>query len=133
LVARDIHGLFRQRVCDVTSTGTRKWLVTAAEGIATRDVVVDAAQVYVTGEGNVGITGYLCVIAYDRTTGVLPWRTDKKATDATGAQVFGWTWRPTAARPATTVLMPEDYRKEVLKGAAESDLEPAPRLELGTC
>jgi hypothetical protein len=68
-----------------TSTGTRKWLVTAAEGIATRDVVVDATQVYVTGEGDVGITGYLSVIAYDRTTGARLWRTDKKATDATGA------------------------------------------------
>ena len=37
------------------------------------------------------------------------------------------------ARPATTVLMPEDYRKEVFKGASESVLEPAPRLKLGTC
>ena len=38
------------------TTGTRRWLVTAAEGIAARDVVVDATRVYVTGQGNVGIT-----------------------------------------------------------------------------
>ena len=41
-----------------TTTGARRWLVTAAEGIAARDVVVDATRVYVTGQGNVGITGY---------------------------------------------------------------------------
>jgi PKD repeat protein len=68
-----------------TSTGTRKWLVNAPEGIAARDVVVDAGRVYVAGLGNVGIAGYLTAIAYDRTTGARLWRTDKKATDATGA------------------------------------------------
>jgi PKD repeat protein len=63
-----------------TSTGTREWLVTASEGTATRDVVVDSSRVYVTGQGNVGITGYLSVIAYDRNTGARLWRTDRKPT-----------------------------------------------------
>ena len=31
------------------ATGARRWLVTAAEGITTRDVVVDSTRVYVTG------------------------------------------------------------------------------------
>jgi len=62
-------------------TGTRKWLVTAPEGIAARDVVVDATRVYVTGQGNVGITGFLTVVAYDRATGARLWRTDKKPAD----------------------------------------------------
>ena len=50
--------------------------MTAAEGIAARDVVVDASRVYVTGEGNVGINGFLSVVAYDRATGARLWRTD---------------------------------------------------------
>ena len=58
------------------ATGARKWLVTAAEGIAALDVVVDATRVYVTGEGNVGINGFLTVVAYDRATGARLWRTD---------------------------------------------------------
>jgi hypothetical protein len=62
-------------------TGTRKWLVTAPEGIAARDVVVDATRVYVTGQGNVGITGFLTVVAYDRASGARLWRTDKKPAD----------------------------------------------------
>ena len=61
------------------TTGDRRWLVTAPEGIAARDVVVDATRVYVTGEGNVGIAGFLTVVAYDRATGARLWRTDKKA------------------------------------------------------
>ena len=64
------------------TTGARRWLVTAAEGIAARDVVVDATRVYVTGQGNVGITGFLTVVAYDRATGARLWRTDKKPADA---------------------------------------------------
>lgn len=68
-----------------TATGTRRWLVTAAEGTAALDVVVDATRVYVTGQGNVGITSYLTVVAYDRATGARLWRTDKKAADSTGA------------------------------------------------
>ncbi len=67
------------------ATGARKWLVSAAEGIAARDVVVDAARVYVTGAGNVGITGFLTVVAYDRATGQRLWRTDKKPADGSSA------------------------------------------------
>jgi hypothetical protein len=67
------------------TTGVRTWLVIAAEGVAARDVVVDATRVYVTGEGNVGITGFLTVVAYDRTTGARLWRTDRKPSDGTGA------------------------------------------------
>ena len=59
-----------------TATGTRRWMVTAAEGIAALDVKVDATRVYVTGEGNVGINGFLTVVAYDRATGARLWRTD---------------------------------------------------------
>ena len=66
-------------------TGTRRWLVTAAEGVAALDVVLDGSNAYVTGQGNVGTTGYLSVIAYDRASGLRRWRTDKKPTDATSA------------------------------------------------
>lgn len=68
-----------------SATGGRKWLVTAAEGIAAKDVVIDATRVYVTGQGNVGITGFLSVIAYDRATGARLWRTDTKPADGAGA------------------------------------------------
>ena len=68
-----------------TSTGVRKWLVVAGEGTAALDVVVDAAKVYVTGLGNVGITGFLTVVAYDRATGARLWRTDKKPVDGGSA------------------------------------------------
>jgi len=68
-----------------TSTGTRKWLVTAPEGIAARDVVLDADRVYVTGLGNVGPNGFLTVVAYDRATGARLWRKDKKPADGTSA------------------------------------------------
>ena len=47
--------------------------------------MIDAGRVYVAGLGNVGITGYLSAIAYDRTTGARLWRTDKKPADATSA------------------------------------------------
>lgn len=67
------------------STGTRRWLVTAAEGVATTDVVMDSGRVYVTGQGNVGITGLLTVVAYDRATGARLWRTDRKPVDGTSA------------------------------------------------
>ena len=68
-----------------TATGARRWLVTANEGIAALDVVVDATRVYVTGQGNVGINGFLTVVAYDRATGAKLWRTDRKPSDSTGA------------------------------------------------
>ncbi len=68
-----------------TSAGVRKWLVVAPEGTAALDVVMDASKVYVTGQGNVGINTFLAVVAYDRSTGVRLWRTDKKPVDGTGA------------------------------------------------
>ena len=58
------------------TTGVRRWQVAAAEGTAALDVVVDATRVYVTGQGNVGINGFLTVVAYDRATGARLWRTD---------------------------------------------------------
>ena len=72
------------------ATGTRRWLVTAAEGTATRDVIVDATRVYVTGQGvtgagTPGMTYFLTVVAYDRATGARLWRTDKKPSDGTSA------------------------------------------------
>lgn len=66
-------------------TGALNWLVTANEGVAARDVVVDDTRVYVTGEGNIGIAGFLSVVAYDRITGERLWRTDTKPADATSA------------------------------------------------
>ena len=48
----------------------------APEGIANLDVVVDSARVYVTGEGNIGTSAFLTVVAYDRATGTRSWRTD---------------------------------------------------------
>ena len=59
-----------------TTTGVPRWEVAASEGIANLDVVVDATRVYVTGEGNVGTSGFLTVVAYDRATGTRLWRTD---------------------------------------------------------
>ena len=67
------------------ATGVRRWLVTAPEGIAARDVAVDTNRVYVTGEGNAGITGFLTVVAYDRATGARLWRRDMKPADGTSA------------------------------------------------
>jgi hypothetical protein len=68
-----------------TSTGVRQWLVTAPEGTAARDVVIDADRVYVTGQGNVGISAFLTVVAYDRATGARLWRTDKRPAGSGGA------------------------------------------------
>ncbi len=67
------------------ASGARRWLTVASEGTAARDVVVDASRVYVAGQGNVGITAFLTVVAYDRATGARLWRTDRKPADATGA------------------------------------------------
>lgn len=67
------------------TTGARRWLAAASEGTAARDVVVDASRVYVAGQGNVGISAFLTVVAYDRATGARLWRTDRKPADATGA------------------------------------------------
>ena len=73
-----------------TTTGTRRWLVTAAEGVAARDVVVDSNSVYVTGMGATGagtpaLTNFLTVVAYDKGTGRRLWRTDKKPADGQSA------------------------------------------------
>jgi PKD repeat protein len=67
------------------TTGVRRWLVEAAEGTAALDVVVDGQRVYVTGQGNVGISGFLTVVAYDRTNGARLWRRDKKPSDGASA------------------------------------------------
>lgn len=72
------------------ATGVRRWLVTAAEGTAARDLVVDATRVYVTGQGVTGagtpaLAYWLTVVSYDRATGARLWRTDKRAADATSA------------------------------------------------
>jgi PKD repeat protein len=73
-----------------TATGTRRWLVTAAEGNAAIDVVVDSGRVYVAGQGVTGagtpaIAYFMTVVAYDRATGARLWRTDKKPADANSA------------------------------------------------
>ena len=75
------------------STGARRWLVTADEGIAARDVVVDATRVYVTGQGVTGagtpaLSYFLTVVAYDRATGARLWRTDKKPADGNSASGY---------------------------------------------
>jgi hypothetical protein len=67
------------------ATGARRWLVTAPEGIAARDLVVDAGRVYVAGVGSVGIRTFLTVVAYDRATGARLWRVDRKPAEATDA------------------------------------------------
>ncbi len=80
-------------VYDAT-TGVRRWQVTAAEGTFARDVVVDAARVYVTGQGVTGastpaLAYFLTVVAYDRATGARLWRKDKKPADGyDGAGLF---------------------------------------------
>jgi chitodextrinase len=72
------------------TTGVRRWLVTAAEGLAARDVVVDATRAYVVGSGVTGagtpqLAYWLTVIAYDRFSGARLWRTDTKPDDAGNA------------------------------------------------
>lgn len=72
------------------ATGVRKWQVTAPEGTAARDVVMDAGRVYVTGQGVTGagtpsLTYYLSVVAYDRASGKRLWRVDRKPADGTAA------------------------------------------------
>ena len=72
-------------------TGTRRWLVTAPEGLTARDVVVDASRVYVTGQGATGagtpgLAYWLTVIAYNRTNGARVWRTDRNPADGSHGQ-----------------------------------------------
>jgi PKD repeat protein len=74
------------------ATGARRWQVTAAEGTAAKDVVVDDTRVYVTGQGVTGagtpaLRYFLTVVAYDRATGARRWRTDK--TPADGSYAMG--------------------------------------------
>ena len=77
------------------ATGTRRWLVSAAEGNAAIDVAVDAGRVYVTGQGVTGagtpaVAYLMTVVAYDRATGTRLWRTDKKpvgAAEAAGLRI----------------------------------------------
>ena len=76
------------------ATGARRWLVTAPEGTAALDVVVDSARVYVAGQGSVGINSFLTVVAYDRATGTRLWRTDRKPADGTGAAGLRMTKAP---------------------------------------
>ena len=71
-----------------TATGTRRWLVTEADGLALRDVVVDATRVYVTGEtatgaGTPALAYWLTAIAYDRATGARLWRVNRRAAGST--------------------------------------------------
>lgn len=71
-------------------TGARRWLVVSPEGLTTRDVVVDASRVFVTGQSFTGadtpaLRYWLTVVAYDRATGARLWRRDLKPADAADA------------------------------------------------
>jgi len=71
-------------------TGARRWLVVSPEGVTTRDVVVDASRVFVTGQsftgaGTPALRYWLTVVAYDRATGARLWRRDLKPADAADA------------------------------------------------
>ncbi len=71
-------------------TGARRWLVVSPEGVTTRDVVVDASRVFVTGQsftgaGTPALRYFLTVVAYDRATGARLWRRDLKPADAADA------------------------------------------------
>lgn len=68
-------------------TGARRWLVVSPEGLSTRDVVVDASRVFVTGQsftgaGTPALRYWLTVVAYDSATGARLWRRDLKPADA---------------------------------------------------
>ena len=80
------------------TTGARRWLVTAAEGTAARDVVVDASTCvrYRPGQRRAS-PAFLTVVAYDRATGARLWRTDKKPADGASAAGLRMAWRPTGA------------------------------------
>src|SRR5687767_15434578 len=85
-----------------STTGVRRWLVTAAEGLSARDVVVDLTRAYVVGQGVTGagtpqLAYWLTVVAYDRFTGPRLWRTDTSPDDAGSAGVLY------IARPADLV------------------------------
>jgi PKD repeat protein len=76
------------------ASGVRRWLVTAAEGLGARDVVVDATRAYVVGQGVTGggtpqLAYWLTVVAYDRLTGARLWRTDTRP-DGSGPTAGLW-------------------------------------------
>jgi PKD repeat protein len=88
------------------ATGVRRWLVTSSEAVATRDVVVDATQVYVTGQtftgaGTPSLRYFLAVIAYDRATGARRWRTDKSPADGSYAMGLRMARAPDGSLVAT--------------------------------
>ncbi|HEX2443921.1 MAG TPA: hypothetical protein VHJ77_08245 [Vicinamibacterales bacterium] len=88
------------------ATGVRRWLVTAAEGLFARDIVVDGTRAYVTGQGVTGagtpaLTYWLTVVAYDRFTGKRLWRTDTKPADADNAAGLRIALAPTGNVVAT--------------------------------
>ncbi len=75
------------------TTGVRRWLVTAAEGVSARDVVVDETRAYVVGQGATGagtpqLAYWLTVVAYDRFTGARLWRTDTRPDGAHAAGLW---------------------------------------------
>src|SRR6185369_1521180 len=77
------------------STGARRWLVTAAEGIAARDVVVDATRVYVTGQGVTGagtpaLSYFLTVVGDDRASGYWMARAPNGSVVVTGTASRGF-------------------------------------------
>jgi hypothetical protein len=87
LTGNIINGLGWFTAAFDTNTGTKKWLTTAPEeSMAATSLVVDATRIYVTGEGRVGIYGFLTVVAFDRVTGLRLWRTDANI-DARGLRI----------------------------------------------
>jgi PKD repeat protein len=92
-------------VYDAT-TGVRRWQVTAPEGTAARDIVVDGTRVYVTGQGVTGagtpaLAYFLTVIAYDRATGARLWRRDRKPADGYDAAGLWIAMAPNGSLVAT--------------------------------
>jgi len=72
------------------ATGARRWLVVSPEGVTTRDVVVDASRIFVTGQtftgaGTPALRYFMALVAYDRATGARVWRRDLKPADAADA------------------------------------------------
>jgi chitodextrinase len=87
-------------------TGARRWLVVSPEGLTTRDVVVDASRVFVTGQsftgaGTPALRYWLTVVAYDRLTGARLWRRDLKPGDAADAAGLRMTLAPDGGVIAT--------------------------------
>ena len=88
-------------VYDAT-TGVRRWQVTAAEGTAAKDVVVDASRVYVTGQGVTGAgtpalgTTSLSSLMTGRPERGCGARTRSRPMPMTPL-VSGWPWRRTGA------------------------------------